>query len=181
LLLKGTLEVFSGDLEAAKATAALLRGVKKSRLERAQARALGYLEALIAGAAGRHDLAAEGFEAAVKALPKDVPYLSDGPLSTGSLAGTHALILYVAAGELESSGRTDAAQGYYMKLVGLNGGRLQHPDLFALSHYALGRILESQGESGRARRAYETFLEIWKNADPGRPEIEEAIARLAAL
>jgi eukaryotic-like serine/threonine-protein kinase len=181
LQMKGTLEVAAGDVDAAKATAARLGGVKKTHQEKAQTRALICIEALIAEAVGRSDIAVERYEVAVKALPRDVPYLSDKLLSVGGPAGFHAMVLYGAARAQEKTGQTAAAQDHYLKLVGLNGGRLQHPDLFALSHYALGRIAESQGETARARLAYETFLELWKNADAGLPEVEDARARLAAL
>jgi tetratricopeptide (TPR) repeat protein len=97
LLLKGALEVSAGDLEAAKATAARLGGVKRTRQEKAQARALICLEGLIAGAAGRSDIAAERYGVAVKALPRDVIYLADGPLSAAGIAGSQATVLYGAA------------------------------------------------------------------------------------
>jgi hypothetical protein len=63
----------------------------------------------------------------------------------------------------------------------LNGSRLEHPDLYALSHYAAGRIRQDHGDPAGARQSLAAFLELWKNADPGLPEVEDAKSRLAAL
>jgi len=178
LQLKGALEIAAGDLETAKATAARLGGVKKTRLEKVQARALSCLEALIADAVGRPDLAVEHYEAAVKAMPRDVPYLSDDSLTAGS---SHAIILYGAARALEKTGQSAATLDHYLKLIGLNGGRLRHPDLFALSHHQIGRIKQAQYDVDGARESYSKFLDLWKDADPGLPEVEDAKKRLAAL
>ncbi|MBN2266220.1 MAG: tetratricopeptide repeat protein, partial [Candidatus Aminicenantes bacterium] len=178
LQLKGALEVAAGDLEAAKATAARLGGVKKTRQEKAHARTAGVLEAMIADASGRADLAAERYEAVVEGLPRDVPYLFDGLLSAGDLASSHASVLYGAAKAHEKTGRIDKALDFYLRLLALNGGRLQHPDLYALSHYAIGRIRQDQGDRDRARESLAKFLDLWKNADPGLPEVEDAKARL---
>ncbi|MEW5875530.1 MAG: protein kinase [Candidatus Zixiibacteriota bacterium] len=48
-------------------------------------------------------------------------------------------------------------------------------------HYLLGRAYEESGWTDKAATKYREFLEIWKNADPGIPEVEDAKARLARL
>jgi tetratricopeptide (TPR) repeat protein len=48
-------------------------------------------------------------------------------------------------------------------------------------HYLLGRAYEESGWTDKAVDQYNEFLEIWKNADPGIPEVEDARQRLNNL
>ena len=54
---------------------------------------------------------------------------------------------------------------------------LIHP----LYHYRLARLCEKTGHADRAAAEYRRFLEIWTDADPLRPEVADARARLKAL
>ena len=47
--------------------------------------------------------------------------------------------------------------------------------------YLLGLAYEKSGWNNKAIAQYEEFLDIWKNADPGRPEITDAKERLRKL
>ena len=49
------------------------------------------------------------------------------------------------------------------------------------AHYLLGLAYEKSGWVKKAIEKYEEFLEIWKNADPGIPEVEDAKERLEKL
>ncbi len=76
---------------------------------------------------------------------------------------------------------TDVPISEYKRLDMLPGSAdvvyLIHP----LYHYRLGVLYERTGEVGKAKVQYEKFLDLWKNADPGRPEVEDARKRLAGL
>jgi cytochrome c-type biogenesis protein CcmH/NrfG len=43
----------------------------------------------------------------------------------------------------------------------------------------LGKIYEQQGDTAKAIENYEKFLDLWKDADPGIAEVEDAKERLA--
>jgi len=47
--------------------------------------------------------------------------------------------------------------------------------------YILGKIYEEQGDATKAIEHYEKFLDLWKDADAGIPEVEDAKKRLAGL
>jgi serine/threonine protein kinase/tetratricopeptide (TPR) repeat protein len=48
-------------------------------------------------------------------------------------------------------------------------------------YYLLGLAYEKSGWNKKAIEQYEEFLDIWKNADPGIPEVEDAKERLKKL
>ena len=50
-----------------------------------------------------------------------------------------------------------------------------------MSLYRLGKICERQGDRAKAIEYYGKIVELWKNADRVRPELEDARTRLAAL
>lgn len=181
LLLKGAVEVHSGDLQAARSSLAQIETTDLRGLARACERNARCLAGIIAEAEGRPGQAVEEFEAGVALLSMDIPYIDDEPYFIGVVAEMHAMILFLAAQAHERMGQQEASLERYLRLIGLSGGRLTHPDLYALSHYAVGRIRQAKGDIVGARASLERFLELWKNADPGLSEVKDAKKRLAAL
>jgi eukaryotic-like serine/threonine-protein kinase len=51
----------------------------------------------------------------------------------------------------------------------------------ALAHLGLVRAYAQQGDTPKARAAYQDFLSFWKNADPGIPILQAAKSELAKL
>jgi len=45
----------------------------------------------------------------------------------------------------------------------------------------LGKINEELGNTAKAIEHYEKFLDLWKDADPGIAEVEDAKKRVAGL
>jgi serine/threonine protein kinase/Flp pilus assembly protein TadD len=128
------------------------------------------LQARIDLAMGNYARAVENARAAVDSLPPQSSYSR----ADGNYFDTLAKA-YEATGELEK------ARHAYHGLQKLTRGRSFGGHLYALSFYRVGLIAEKQGDKAAARRNYERFLEIWKDADPGLPEVEDAKKRLLAL
>jgi tetratricopeptide (TPR) repeat protein len=59
--------------------------------------------------------------------------------------------------------------------------RIGVPIMAVKAYYLLGSAYEKSGWNKRAVEQYEEFLDIWKNADPGIPEVADAKERLQRL
>ena len=90
----------------------------------------------------------------------------------------HAVILDLLAQAYMTSGDLAKARETYEKITALTTGRMGWGPYYARSFYNLGLIAERQGDTARAREQLSRFLEIWKNADPGLPEVADAKKRL---
>jgi serine/threonine protein kinase/Flp pilus assembly protein TadD len=69
----------------------------------------------------------------------------------------------------------------YERAVSLPEYLLWWADVRVRSYYNLGQVYEQKGLKDRAAASYEKFLDLWKDADPGIPEVEDARKRLAEL
>jgi tetratricopeptide (TPR) repeat protein len=75
----------------------------------------------------------------------------------------------------------DKAREYYEKISVLTYGRLWYGYQYAKSFHRLGKICEEQEDTAGAIEYYAKFLDLWKDADPGLAEVDDARVRLAAL
>jgi tetratricopeptide (TPR) repeat protein/tRNA A-37 threonylcarbamoyl transferase component Bud32 len=73
------------------------------------------------------------------------------------------------------------AEEEYKRIQSLTSGRILFGDMYAKSFYMLGKIYEQQGDSAKALEHYEKFLDLWKDADPGIAEVDDARERLVGL
>jgi len=93
----------------------------------------------------------------------------------------HAWFIYPLGLAYFKSGDLDKAQEEYGRILAMTTGRLWWGDLYAKSFYMLGKIYEQQGNPVKAIEHYQKFLSLWKDSDPGFPELEDAKKRLAGL
>jgi tetratricopeptide (TPR) repeat protein len=80
------------------------------------------------------------------------------------------------------AGRLDQAVATLEKaLLRHDAARVLSPVRAVKAYYSLGLAYEKSGWTSKAIEQYETFLDIWKEADPGIPAVEDARRRLAHL
>jgi eukaryotic-like serine/threonine-protein kinase len=155
--------------EARKAADRLKALVDKG-MDKKSIRGYQALQAQIDLATGNAARAVENAKAAVDSLPPQAGYSNPDGYYWDTLARA-----YEASADLEGARRA------YEGIQRLTRGRLYGGDLYARSFYRLGIIAEKLGDRAAARAKYERFLEIWKDADPGISEVEDARKRLAGL
>jgi serine/threonine protein kinase len=90
---------------------------------------------------------------------------------------------YLADAHIMSS-RWDEAAKCCEEILSLKSAREFCPGnalIHVRSYYKLGKILELKGDKTGAVRNYRMFLGLWKDADPGLPEVKDAKERLIGL
>jgi tetratricopeptide (TPR) repeat protein len=170
LLLTGLAEVGLGNLNAAKADSSELRRIIERSGCPNHMRYVHLLDGRIALAGGYTAAAVVSLERALALLPDQQDRFDE-----------QALFLEALAEAKERAGAPDQAAEAYRNILALTTGRLRWGDIFALAHFRLGRLLQAKNASAEAAGHFEAFLGLWENADPGRPEIEEAKRKLAGL
>jgi eukaryotic-like serine/threonine-protein kinase len=68
----------------------------------------------------------------------------------------------------------------FQKIIDHRGIVLNFP-LGALAHVSQGRAYALQGDTAKARAAYQDFLTLWKDADPDIPVLQQAKSEFAKL
>jgi tetratricopeptide (TPR) repeat protein/tRNA A-37 threonylcarbamoyl transferase component Bud32 len=160
--------IASKRIDMAEKTAGELKSLIEKGLNRKAMRKYDHLMGAIELARNNTSKALEYLERAVRSLPYG-PFEKDAwPIVTLAEA-------YFQAGDLPK------AREQYEIITKMTTGRMGDDDDFARSFYHLGRIDEKLGDKATARENYRKFLDLWKNADPGRPEVEDAKKRLAGL
>jgi tetratricopeptide (TPR) repeat protein len=125
--------------------------------------------------AGCIELEKENFSLAKEQFEKAISLDPYGPLARDAIFLNSLAKTYFQTGDLEKAIRE------YGLIVNLTTGRREAGDIYAKSFYMLGKIHEQQGDTAKAIEHYEKFLSLWKDADPGIAEMEDAKKRLAGL
>jgi serine/threonine protein kinase/Tfp pilus assembly protein PilF len=124
---------------------------------------------------GKIELHKGNYSQAIEHFKNAISLLSHGPLNKQVHFIDPLAFAYYKAGDLEN------ALKHYEWITSLTQGRIRESDLYAKSFYMLGKIYEQKESKGKAIEHYEKFLDLWKDADPGIVEVEDARKRLAGL
>jgi len=123
----------------------------------------------------------ESFEEAIsiyeEGLPLDIPYMHSWLLLLYNIPYPRDVLARI----YQKQGDQDRAIAEYETLITFDPDskdrRLIHP----LCYYRLAKLCEKIDWRGKAIEHYEKFLDLWKAADPGIVEVEDARKRLAGL
>ncbi len=170
LFLKGLIFLTMGSIDAAQRTAAELKELIDDGMNK---KAIRYHHHLM----GMMELDRQNFSKAIEYFKEAISLLPFQRMSSDA----HALFINPLALAYYKSGDLEKAHEEYEKITELTIGRLHYGDIYAKSFYMLGKIYEQQGDKAKAIEHYQKFLDLWKNADPGMAEVEDAKKRLAGL
>jgi DNA-binding CsgD family transcriptional regulator/tetratricopeptide (TPR) repeat protein len=133
-------------------------------------RPLDYFQGLVALEEGRPREAAEALERAAAALPAGLSKIGNG-----------IMIHYYLGLAREKTGDTAAAAAAFDTILKTFRSRMDMGEVFPRAVLGKARAEDKLGRRAQAVEGYRAFLRLWADADPGRPEVAEAKARLAAL
>jgi len=157
----------NNDFEKAEAVAETL---KKDIEEKDQTRMDSYWYAV-----GSIEFSKGNFEAAVKHFER---VAEEEGWVTGSYFQERIML---ARAYLESGLLGQAVSEFDDLLSNYSWSRLTWAVWSVKAYYYLGLAYEKSGWNNKAIEQYGEFLEIWKDADPGIPEVEDAKERLKKL
>jgi serine/threonine protein kinase len=117
---------------------------------------------------------------AIELLQVAVPYELGQPRSTQT-GFFGALYPIYARGQAYLAARQGAeAAKEFQKILDRPGIRVGDP-IGVLAHVQLGRAYAMQGDTTKAKGAYQDFLNLWKDADPDIPILKQAKGEYAKL
>jgi len=114
---------------------------------------------------------------AEKSVPLDPPLMNTASIATSN----QPFLKDILARAYWKKGELDKAIAEYDRLVTIDPKNQLRFLIHPLYRYRLGRIYEEKAAKAEAREQYQKFLEFWKDADPGLPEVADAQKRLAVL
>jgi len=117
-------------------------------------------------------MASVGECAAAEALLDSVPALRKAEIASVYF---RTAVCYFDNADYESTRRLLAL------VVAPENHALQNAIFLSISHYYMAKCFEALGKPTEALREYQSFLDIWKNADEDQPKLVDARERAAAL
>jgi serine/threonine protein kinase/tetratricopeptide (TPR) repeat protein len=178
---EGLLELKEGRIDSAKAKLGELEALvaEDKRLTDEDRKDLGYKMDLLSS----EILMAQGApEKAIEVLKRAPHYGTAYPANVEVITWHNIPFLKdVLARAYEQKGDIGKAIAEYERLTTFDPKNPEQKLVHPLYYYRLAKLYEQKGNKGKAKARYGRFLELWKDADPGQPEVEDAKARLATL
>lgn len=171
---EGRLEAARGKVDAATAAWPESKGFRLGR-DRVLERALMSLRADVLLLEGKP---AEAMAFMDKEFKLSIPGFGRPVFPFNYLFLNFPLDQDVQARAYEKAGNIDKAIEAYQKLIHFDPqsqDRRMHNPVY---HYRLAKLYDSKGFKDRAQGEYQKLLELWKDADPGIPELIDAKKRL---
>jgi len=159
--------------EDAQKTANNIKELIDKGVNKKEMRLYHHLLGLIELEKKNYSRAIEYFKEAISLLPYQLgldPFTNDQAIFAEPLA-----LAYYASGDKEK------AQEEYKRILTMTTGKLYWGDIYGRSLYRLGKIYEEEGLRSKAVEHYQRFLKLWKDSDPGFPEVDDARKRLVEL
>jgi eukaryotic-like serine/threonine-protein kinase len=116
---------------------------------------------------------------AIESLGASAPY-ELGATRAIDLDWTAMFPVFVRGEAYLAARQGSQAAAEFQKILDHRGLVLNQP-IGALAHLGLGRAYVLQGDTVKAKAAYEDFLTLWKDADPDIPVLQQAKAEYAKL
>jgi serine/threonine protein kinase/Flp pilus assembly protein TadD len=125
--------------------------------------------------AGHIALKKKDYSQTIEQFQKAIALVAFGPPRMNASLVNSLATAYFESGDLEK------AKSEYERITKLTVGRRVAGHIYTKSFYMLGKIHEQRSNTAKAIEHYEKFLDLWKDADPGIAEVEDAMERLAGL
>jgi tetratricopeptide (TPR) repeat protein len=126
-------------------------------------------------------LAEKSFDKAISILEKSKPLQEADLWDTGSIIYNIVNQKGILARVYLQKGELDKAIAEYERLITFDPNSKSKHLVNPRNYYRLAKLYEKKGQKAKAIEHYEKFLDLWKDADPGIAEVEDARKRVGEL
>jgi tetratricopeptide (TPR) repeat protein len=177
-LIIGLIDLEEGRISSAKARLADAKPVLPELTQFQKEWITIYYNLLQAKVFLREDSPEKAINVLEKASPSPIPTIS---FSAQIIYFNVPFLKDVLSQAYQQQGDLDKAIAEYERLITFNPESDERCLIHPKYHYRLAKLYEEKSWKGKAIEHYEKFLDLWKDADPGIAEVEDAKKRLAGL
>jgi tetratricopeptide (TPR) repeat protein len=164
---RAIVHILLDDLPAARLVTQELQELEAQSLNRRAVRHVYLLNGILYSREGKHAEALDEFKRAQKLMPM--------------LDGSQTLLSYALGEALWAAGEPEKGLRIYAGIQKRPLASLESSYLYARSFIQMARIQQERGKDEEARKNLEKFLELWKDADPDIPLLQDARQQLRSL